>query len=129
MRRQLHALCLAPTQRGRRLAQPQVSQANLFQDAQLVNDPRGRGKKLQRLFYRQVQRFKDVLSLVPNLEDARLVPRSFALLADQLNISQELHLDCDSAIALADLTTSARDIERKVTCCVSALLRLRQRRI
>src|SRR5438067_1986432 len=108
---QLHTLSLSAAQGCRRLTQPQITQPNFFQYPQLVGNLRRRSEKLKRLFYREIERIKDVLPPVANLEDTRLVARPFAFFTNQLHVSEELHLDCHRSVALADFATSARDVE------------------
>ncbi len=55
----------------------------------------------------------DVLAVVEDAEHLWPVTLAAALLADQLDVGEELHLDGDGAVALAGLAASARDVERK----------------
>ena len=82
---------------------------------------------MQRLLDRQIEDFVDVLAVIANLEDLGLVARAFALLADQLDIGEKLHFDGDRAVALADLASAARNVEREMAGGVAALLALGQR--
>ena len=68
----------------------------------------------------------NVLATISHVENLRFVARAFALLADQFDISQKLHLNGDGPVALADLTAPTRDIERKVPRTKVALFRLRK---
>ena len=67
----------------------------------------------------------DVLASIANVQNIGLVTRALALFADQLNVGQELHLDGDGAVALANLAAAAGDVERKVPGAEAALLGLR----
>ena len=68
----------------------------------------------------------NVQTLVADFEDAALVARALALLADQLDIGQKLHLDGDRAIALAVFAAAAGDVEGEMARRVAALVRLRR---
>src|ERR1017187_7035192 len=67
----------------------------------------------------------NVQTLIPDVENAALEARTFALFAQQLHVGQELHFHRDSAIALAIFATPARDVERKMAALVAALLGIR----
>src|SRR5882724_8544582 len=69
----------------------------------------------------------DILAAIANLKNFRLVARAFALLADQLHVGEELHLDGDRAVALTDLATASGDVEGEVPGAEAALLGLRSR--
>src|SRR5262245_64073375 len=69
----------------------------------------------------------DVPAPVFDVEDRRLEPGAFALLADQLDVGQELHLDRDRAVALAHVAPPARDVEREVAGVVAPRLGLAHR--
>ena len=127
VRRQLHALRLAAGERGRRLPQPQIAQADFLQHAQLLHDLGHAGEEVQRLLHRQVQHVVNVLAVIANLQHFRLVARALALLADQLHVGQELHLHRDRAVALAGFAAAAGNVEGEMSRGVAALLALRQR--
>ncbi len=69
----------------------------------------------------------DVLALIPNLEDLRLVARAFAFVADQFHVGQKLHLDGDSAVTLAVFAAAAGDVKREVSSGEATFLRFRKR--
>ena len=62
------------------------------------------------------------LPVIANLQHLRLVARAFALLADQFDVRQELHLDRHCAVALAGFAAPAGNVERKVSGAEAALL-------
>src|ERR1019366_4732038 len=126
MLRQLHALRLAARKRRRRLPQPQISQPNFLQRPQLLRDLWHFRKKLQSFLNGEVQNFVNVLPAIPHVEHGWLIARPLTLLANQFDVGQELHLHRDRAVALACLTTPARNVERKMSRPESALLRLGQ---
>ena len=111
VRGQLHALGFAAGERGRRLAEPQVAEADFVQHAQLLDDLGHAGEEVQRLLDGEVEHVVNVLAVITNLEDLGLVARAFALLADQLDVGEELHFDGDSAVALADFAAAAGNVE------------------
>jgi hypothetical protein len=69
----------------------------------------------------QLQHFVDVQAVVADFEDAGLEAGALALLADQLDIGQKLHLHRDGAIALAGFAAPAGNVEREVAGGVAAL--------
>ncbi len=66
----------------------------------------------------------DVAAVVADIQNAALVARALALVADQLDIGQELHLDGDGAVALAGLAAAAGDVEGEMAGGVAAPLGL-----
>src|SRR5207253_8939551 len=52
-----------------------------------------------------------------------LIACALAFFADQLNVREELHLDGNRSIALADFAAAAGDVEREAARVVSARLR------
>ena len=70
----------------------------------------------------------NVLAVVAHFQHLGLVARALALLADQFDVGQELHLDGDRSVALADIAAAAGNVEGKVAGSVTALLALRQGR-
>ena len=65
----------------------------------------------------------NVLAAITHVEDLLLESRSFTLFTNQFHVGKELHLDSDSAVALANLATAARKIKREVRRIESAGLR------
>src|ERR1700744_4641484 len=125
MRCQLHALRFTTTERGGRLSQAEIAQANFFQHAHLVSDLWMSGEKLQRFTHREVQHFMNIFAFIANVKDRRLVAHAFAVFANQLHVGQKLHLDGYGAIALTRLTAAARYVEGKMSSAESMLVRLR----
>src|SRR5882762_10681604 len=66
VRRQFHALGFSARQGSRGLSQPQVTQSNFFQNAQLLGDLGNFSEKLQSLLHRQVKRLVNVLGSIAN---------------------------------------------------------------
>ncbi len=111
VRGQFHALRLAAAQRGCRLAEPQISQADFFQHPQFVHQLRNAGKESERFFHRHIQHVMDVLSVITHGKNLRLVARAFAILADQFHVGQELHFHGHRAVAGAGIAAPAGDVE------------------
>src|SRR5204862_1416706 len=93
---------------------------DVIEHPQALHQLGGIVKEGQRLPHRLLEHFMDVEPVVADLKDAALVARAFALVADQLDIGEKLHLHGDRAIALAGLASSAWDIERKMSRGVAA---------
>ena len=121
VRGQLHALRFAAGKRGRRLSQPQIAEAHVGQHLQLLREALVAAEKLDGFIDGQLQNFVDVQAVVFDLEDAGLEAGALALLANQLDIGQKLHLHRDGAIALAGFAAPSWNVERKVAGGVAAL--------
>ena len=122
--RQLHALRLAARQRRRRLAELDVAEADVLQRAQLVGDRRKVLEQRQRLIDRQVEHVGDRLAAILDLERLAVVAAALALLARDVDVGQEVHLDRDHAVALARLAAAALDVEREAARLEAARLRV-----
>src|SRR5215468_2681802 len=127
VRGQLDALRLAAGERRRRLAQPQVTESDVVEDFQLAGDAVAVREEGHRLADGHVQNLVDVPAPVFDVEDRRLEPGAFALLANQLDVGQELHLDGDSPVALAHVAPPARNVEREMAGVVASRLGLARR--
>ena len=66
---------------------------------------------LHRLFDAHVEHIGDRLALVQDFERLAVVPLALALLALDVDIGEEVHLDLDEAVALAGLAPAAPDVE------------------
>src|ERR1019366_7230271 len=75
VRGQLHALRFASGERGRRLAETQVAEADFVEHAQFFREPGNVGEELEGLANGEVQNFVNVLALVMYFEHLRLVAR------------------------------------------------------
>src|SRR5262249_50664762 len=69
----------------------------------------------------------DVLAAIFDVEDRGFKPRALALLANELDVGQELHLDSDRAVAFAHVASSARNVEREMAGVVTARLSFARR--
>src|SRR5207248_2136746 len=56
----------------------------------------------------------DVLAAIAHVQNLRLEARALALLADEFNICEKLHLDRDRAVALAHVAAPAGHVEGEV---------------
>src|SRR5579862_1798356 len=127
MRSELDALGFSAGERGGRLPEAHIAEADFVKDGELVNDLRMAGKEAQRLAHGHLQDVVDALVLVVNLQRRGLVARAAALFAGQLDVGEELHLDGDGAVAFADVATATGNIEGEVAGGIAATLRLRLR--
>src|SRR4051794_17002216 len=122
--RQLHPLRLAAGERRRGLAEADVVEADIVQGAQAAGDLRHVLEELDRLLDRHLQHVADVLALEANLERLAVVALAVALLTGDVDVGQEVHLDLDLAVAAADLTAPALDVEAETSRLVTARPRL-----
>src|SRR5437016_13298327 len=114
MRGQLHALRFASGKRSGGLAQPQVAESDLFEDAKLLGNLRSLGEELQRFLHREVEDFVNILSPVPDIEHLGLVARPLAFLAHQFDVGEKLHLNRDEAVAVAGRAAAAANVVRNL---------------
>ena len=98
-RRQLDPLRLAARERRRRLAEADVVEADVVQGAQPAGDLRHVLEELDRVLDRHLEHVGDVLALEPDLERLAVVALAVALLAGDVDVGQEVHLDLDLAVA------------------------------
>ena len=124
---QLDALVLAAGQGGRRLAQFDVSQADVLQGLELAGYlPLLVGvEELDGLVDRHLQHVVDVGVVEADLQHILLEPLSVARFALQHQVGHELHLHRDGALALALLAPSALAVEAERARRVAHLLRQR----
>ncbi len=123
--RKLDALRLASGQRGRRLAEADVTQADVDQRGELFLHHRHRVEEHGGVLHRHLQHVADGLALVVHLQRLAVVARAVADVARHVDIRQEVHLDLDHAIALAGLAAPALDVEGKAPRAVAARARFR----
>ena len=72
----------------------------------------------------EIEHVGDRLAAVPDLERLAVVPAALALLARDVDVRQEVHLDRDDAVALARFAAAALDVEREAARLEAARLRL-----
>ena len=114
MRRNLDALRLAARQRRRRLAEPQITEADFVEHLQPAQHLWRAAEERQRLAHGHVEHLRDRLVLVPHLEHLRLEAAAVALLARHEDVGEKLHLDAHFAFALTRLAAAAGHVEREV---------------
>ena len=125
LERELHALRFAAGERGRRLAEAHVAEADIDQRLQPPRERRHGAEELRRLRSRHLQHLVDVAALVADLERLAVVALAVADIAGHIDVRQEMHLDLGNAVALAGFAAAAFHIERKAAGVVAALPRLR----
>ena len=126
--RQLHALRFAAGQRGRRLAELDVAQADVDQRLELARDRRHRLEQLQRVLDRHLQHVVDAVALVEDLQRLAVVALAVADVAGHVHVGQEVHLDLDQAVALAGFAAAAAHVEAEAARRVAARARFRHLR-
>ena len=95
-----------------------------MQGLQAAADLRDVGEELERLFDRHVEHVGDRLALEADVQRLAVVALAVALLARDVDVRQEVHLDLDLAVAAADLAAAALDVEREAAGLVAARARL-----
>src|SRR6185369_16321356 len=68
----------------------------------------------------------NILPVITDLQNLRLVARAFALFTDQFDIGEKLHLHSDRAITLTGFATATGYIEREMSGTQPTLLGLGQ---
>ncbi|BAC18317.1 conserved hypothetical protein [Corynebacterium efficiens YS-314] len=121
---QFHALCLTTGQRGRGLAETDISQSHINQGGKVAVDGLDRFEELRRLGDRHVEDLGDVLAFVVHLEGFTVVAFALADLTRDVHIGQEVHLDLQGAITLAGLAPATLDVEGEASRLVATDLRL-----
>ena len=124
--RQLHALRLAARQRRRLLPDLDVVEADAFQGFQLVAHARHGLEELRAFLDRHVEDVGDGLALELDLKRLAVVALALALVAGDVDVGQEMHLDLDQPVALAGLAAPTLDVERETPGLVAARPRLGQ---
>ena len=123
---QLDPLGLAAGQGGGALAQADVAQAHLHEGLQLVGQHRDGLEQGQRLLHGHGQHVGDALALVVHFQGLAVVALALALLAGDVDVGQEMHLDLEHAVAFALLAAATLDVEAEAPGQVAPRLALRQ---
>ena len=108
---ELHPLGLAAGQRGGALAQADVPQPHVHEGLQLVGQHGDGRKEPQRLLHGHVEHVGDAVPLVVDLEGLAVVALALALLAGDVDVREEVHLDLEDAVALALLAAPSLHVE------------------
>ena len=124
--RELHPLRLAARERGRRLPEVEVVEADVAERLELPGDVGGVGEELAGLADLHGEEFGDVLPLPAHLERVLREPRAAAHLARHPDVRQEIHVEAGRAVPLAGLAAAARDVEAEAARLPAALLRVGQ---
>lgn len=117
---QLHTLALATGERGGRLPQLDIPQADLLNYLNLIQYLRYVFKEFHSTVYRHIQYVGNGLPLEAHFQRFAVVALAMANLTRNIYIGQEIHLNGFVAVALAGFTTSAAYIERETSRLVSA---------
>ena len=125
---QLDPLRLAAGQRRGRLSHRDVAESDVLQRPQLARDRRHVLEQGQGLIDGQLQDIGDGRSPISDLQRLPVVAAPLALLAGDIDVGQEVHLDGLDPASLAGLAASALDVEREPPRPVTAGARLGQHR-
>ena len=105
------ALGFAAGENRRRVAELEVSESKLIQDADLAGDRRLIREELDAFLNRQIEDFGDVLALVLDLERVLVVTRPLAGRAEDFHVGHERKLRRDRPFAGTFLAAAAFDVE------------------
>src|SRR5207248_9505753 len=103
----------------------QVAQPNFIEHSQLVRHLGSIREMVHCLSHRHIENFVNIFTPIPDLEHFRLKSLALALLANQFHVRKKLHFDNYRPTALAGFAAPSRNIERKMSSGMSALVRLR----
>src|SRR5215469_12893854 len=117
---QLHSLRFASRELGTRLAQLEITQADVYQRRELIVDRWDVPEKASRFIHRHGQYVGDVLAAVSNFERFPIVTRASANLALDIDICEKMHLDPDRAVSLTILAATSFQIEAESSAVVAA---------
>ena len=109
----LEPLRLAARKGGRGLAEAQVAESDVLEDAQAPPDGRLSDEEVCRVIHRQGEHVGDVAPAQGHGEDVGAVAAPLAVRAGHVDILEEVHLELLEAIALAGLAAPARHVERE----------------
>ena len=121
---ELDALRFAAGERVRRLAEGEVAESDVAEEAQAAFDRGDGGEELQ-LLHRHRQHVGDRLAAVGRRERLFVEAPIVALFAGDVHVGEEAHLHTDASLTGAALAPSALDVEREPRRGVAAQPRLR----
>ena len=124
MCREFDALRFTTGKRGSRLSQTQIPKSDVIEQSQAIRDFRHLPKKNDGLAHGHVEHLMNVLAAISNIKNLLLEARALALLANQFDVGEKLHLDRNRAITLANFTATAGHVEGEVRRFQTARLRL-----
>src|SRR5262245_31237142 len=114
MRGDLDSLRFAARQRGRRLAETEVAEADLVQHLQASKNLRRAAEEGERFANREIEDLMDRAPAISHFEYLRLEALAVALVTGDEHVGEKLHLDADFAFALARFAAAARHVEREM---------------
>jgi len=120
--RQLHPLSLTAAECRRRLTKFYVTQTDIVKGLQNSLDWRDMFKELKGFINAHVQNISDVFAPIGHFKGLAIVSFTFADIARDKDIGQEVHLNFDVSIALTRLAPSTFDIETEPTGLVAPCL-------
>ncbi len=124
LRGQLDPLRLAAGQRRSRLAEADITEADIDEGLEMAGDRRLVGEELEAIGDRHVQDVGDAHALEQDLERVPVVPSALAHFTRHVHVRQEVHLDLDRAVAGAGLAAAAGHVEREPTGLITTDLGL-----
>src|ERR1700681_1766607 len=120
VRGELDALRLTSRKRSGGLAQSQITEADVIQNLKLLHQTRSGGEKRDGFLHGELQHFVNVETAIFYVEYGRFETGALAVIANQFDIGEELHFDCNSAVALAGFAAAAGNVERKMARSIAA---------
>ena len=126
--RELHALRLAAGERGGRLPEVEVVEADVAERLELPRDVGGIGEELAGFADLHREQLGDVLPLPAHLERVLREPRAAAHLAGHPHVGEKIHVEAGRAVSLAGLAAAAGHVETEAARLPAALLRIGQHR-
>ena len=104
-------MSFAPAQRGGGLTEAKISESDFVENFQPRKHFVRAGEKCKRLTHGELQHFVNVAVPIAHVEHAGFESRSFAFVADQFDIREELHFHRNRSVALACFATAAGNVE------------------
>ena len=126
---QLDALGFAAGERGRRLADLDVVEADRVERAELVMDRRDVLEVGQRFLHVHLEHLGDALFLVHHLQRFAIEAMAVADGARDPDVGQEIHFEAVRAVAFARFAAAALHVEAEPARLVAAALRFGQLRV
>ncbi len=108
------------------LPDPDVAEADLLQQGQLVHHVRKGRELAERMVDRHIQHVGDAITLELHLQGLAVEALAVADITRHIDIGQELHLDAQLTLALAGLAAPAMHVEGETPGLVAAHLAFRQ---
>jgi len=126
---QLHALGFTAGERGGRLTELEVIEADVVQRLQQVIDLLDVLEVLERLLHVHVEHLGDALPLEPDLQRLLAEPPPLADRARHPDVGEEIHLQLGRAVPLARLAAAPLDVEAEPARLEPPAFRVRQLRV